>query len=208
MRILAKLGGGIIVLCLVLALSFPAHSEGRNPNYIVLKGGIYSPQNNKLNNFETSYNGEFAFGHYFNKNLALEIGTGAFHTRSSKNVTFEKSSGLETLDLYAVPLTLALKAIIPIDNFELYGIGGGGAYFSQADLRVSNSYRYYDYDNYYNQTLVGGFLGLGASFKITPKFFIGLEGKYLWTSTVTINDLDTDINFNGFLGTINFGFLF
>ena len=47
MRIFAKLVGGFIVMCFVLALSFPAYADSRNPSYLALKGGIYSPQNDK-----------------------------------------------------------------------------------------------------------------------------------------------------------------
>ncbi|HSO71632.1 MAG TPA: outer membrane beta-barrel protein [Thermodesulfobacteriota bacterium] len=208
MRIFAKLVGGIIVLSFVLVLSFPAQADSRNPSYLVLKGGIYSPQNDNLDNFDTGFNGEIGFGHYFNKNLALEVASGYFETRATRNASIEFSSAEATLDLNVVPLTLALKAIIPMGNFELYGIGGGGAYFLWTDSKVSTYAQSASSSDKYNQTLGGGFLGVGASVKISPTVFIGLEGKYLWTSALSINNIDTDINLNGFLATFNLGFLF
>ena len=208
MRIFAKLLGGIIVLCFVSGLSFPAHADSRNPNYLVLKGGIYSPQNDKLDKFDTGFNGEFALGHYFSKNLAIEGASGYFETRATKNASSEISSAQATLDLNVVPLTIALRGIIPMDNFELYGIGGGGAYFLWTDSKVSTNSGSSSSSDKYNQTLGGGFLGVGASLKISPTVFIGLEGKYLWTSALTINNIDTDINLNGFIATFNLGFLF
>ena len=208
MRTFAKFVGGIIVLCFVLGLSFPAHADSKNPNYLVLKGGIYSPQNDKLDKFDTGFNGELAFGHYFNRNLAVEIASGFFETRATKDARFGISSAQATLDINVVPLTVALKGIIPLDIWELYGIGGGGAYFLWTDSKVSTDSRSSSSSDKYNQTLGGGFLGVGASVKISPTVFLGLEGKYLWTSALTVKNIDTDTNLNGFIATFNLGFLF
>jgi len=208
MRTLAKFVGGIIVLCFVLGLSFPAHADSKNPSYLVLKGGIYSPQNDKLDKFDTGFNGELAFGHYFNRNLAVEIASGFFETRATKNASAGISSAQATLDINVVPLTVALKGAIPMDNFELSGLGGGGAYFLWTDSKVSTDSRSSSSSDKYNQTLGGGFLGIGASVKVSPTVFLGLEGKYLWTSALTVNNIDTNINLNGFIATFNLGFLF
>jgi hypothetical protein len=65
-----------------------------------------------------------------------------------------------------------------------------------------------------NKTLAGGFLGLGINFKVAPTVFLGLEGKYLWTLTVTVTNYNntyshnTDVNLNGIQVTFNVGFLF
>jgi len=208
MRTFAKFVGVIIVLCFVLGLSFPAYADGRNPSYLVLKGGIYSPQNDKLDKFDTGFNGELAFGHYFNRNLAGEIASGFFGTRATRNASSEISSAQATLDINVVPLTVALKGIIPLDIWELYGIGGGGAYFLWTDSKVSTDSRSSSSSDKYNQTLGGGFLGVGASVKVSPTVFLGLEGKYLWTSALTVNNIDTNTNLNGFIATFNLGFLF
>jgi outer membrane protein W len=208
MRTFAKFVGGIIVLCFVLGLSFPAQADSKNPSYLVLKGGIYSPQNDKLDKFDTGFNGELAFGHYFNRNLAVEIASGFFETRATKNARFGISSAQATLDINVVPLTVALKGIIPLDIWELYGIGGGGAYFLWTDSKVSTDSRSSSSSDKYNQTLGGGFLGVGASVKVSPTVFLGLEGKYLWTSALTVKNIDTDTNLNGFIATFNLGFLF
>ena len=208
MKTFAKFVGGIIVLCFVLGLSFPAQADSKNPSYLVLKGGIYSPQNDKLDKFDTGFNGELALGHYFSRNLALEIASGYFETRATKDASFEISSAEATLDINVVPLTIALKGIIPLDIWELYGIGGGGAYFLWTDSKVSTDSQSSSSSDKYNQTLGGGFLGVGASVKISPTVFLGLEGKYLWTSALTIKNIDTDTNLNGFMATFNLGFLF
>jgi hypothetical protein len=112
MKVFAKLVGGIIGLCFVLGLSFSAHADSKNPNYLVLKGGIYSPQNDKLDKFDTGFNGELAIGRYFNKNLAIELASGYFETRATKNASSEISSAQATVDFNVVPLTVALKGAL------------------------------------------------------------------------------------------------
>ena len=208
MRTFTKLVGGIIILCFVLGFSFPAHAESGVPYYAVLKGGIYSPQNSNLDSFDTGFNGNFAMGYYLNKNYAFELESGYFHSSANKSVNNQFLSGKGTLNINVVPLTLALKGIIPIDNFELYGIGGGGAYFAWSDSSVAVNNQNRSSSNNYNQTLVGGFLGVGVNYNITPCVYVGLEGKYLWTSSLTVDNIDTDTNLNGIIATFNLGFRF
>ena len=202
MKKLAGLIVGVLVLCVGLSLPFTAEAQ----NYLVLKGGIYSPQNEKLYNFDSGFNGELAFGRYFNKNLALEVASGYFKTRATKSA--DVVSAEATLDFNLVPLTGALRAIIPMGAFELYGLGGGGAYFLWSDTSVSTNNRSSSSSDKYNQTLAGGFLGAGATIKVSPTVFLGLEGKYLWTTNLKLDNLETDINLNGIQATLNLGFLF
>jgi hypothetical protein len=208
MKALKRLVGVVIVLCCAMSLSFPAQAENTSPSYLVLKGGIYSPQNDGFKNFDTGFNGEIGFGHYFNQFVALEVGSGYFKTRSKGDLGLGISSAEASLDFNVVPATAALKLIIPMGIFELYGIGGGGVYFLWTDTKVSTDNRSSSSSGNYSQTLWGGFAGAGASIKIGPNVFLALEGKYLWTSALKINDFDTNINLNGILATFNLGFLF
>jgi outer membrane protein W len=202
---------GLMGLCLLLGLSLPAKAEGGKANYGVLKGGIYSPQNSNLDQFGVGFNGELAFGHYFNKNFALELGSGYFQTNRSSSSNY----GDATFTFNVVPVILTLKGIIPLDKgIELYGLGGGGAYFLWSSTSASINNQYYYSSKVDNTTLAGGFLGLGIDFKITPTVFLGLEGKYLWTSNVTVKNYNdtysytSDVNLNGIQATVNVGFLF
>ena len=200
---------GFVILCFALSFSLPAQAEDMKFNYAVLKGGVYSPQNDQLAQFDTGFNGELNYGHYFNRNFALEAGTGYFQTTRSSNNAIDAD-----LTFNVFPLTLAFKGIIPVDKFEFYGIGGGGAYFLSSSTRSTVDDRdYYSYNDD-TKTLFGGFLGLGVTFKVSPRVFLGLEGKYLWTSNVTVRNYyntysyTTDVNLNGIQATLNVGFLF
>ncbi|HMK65050.1 MAG TPA: outer membrane beta-barrel protein [Thermodesulfobacteriota bacterium] len=202
---------GIMILCLAVGFSLPAQAQTVKGNYGVLKGGIYSPQNSNLDQFGTGFNGELAFGHYFSKNFALEFGSGYFQTNRNSSGNF----GNATLTFNVVPVILTLKGIIPLDkSVELYGLGGGGAYFLWTSTSASANNQYYYSSSADNTTLAGGFLGMGINFKITPTVFLGLEGKYLWTSNVTLKNYNntysytTDVNLNGIQATFNVGFLF
>jgi opacity protein-like surface antigen len=196
---------GVIVICFcVMGLSLTAQAEGKD--YLVLKGGVYKPQSTELGDFSTGFNGEIAYGHYFDRNWALELGTGYFVTKANQEAHPPFQASVD-LDLKTVPLTASLKGVIPVDKWELYGIGGLGAYFVFADVKV-NSIGNREVSHSDNNVLFGVFLGIGAQYNITPTVFVGLEGKYLWTTKTTFSDTNADIDLSGIQGTINLGFRF
>jgi outer membrane protein W len=179
------------------------------PNYFVAKAGAYFPQDKwdvlDLGVFEysldTGFNGELAFGHYFNRNWALEFGIGYFQT--SGDDTFGTIvSSKSSMDV--MPVTLAIKGIIPADKFEIYGLGGIGAYFVWVDEKL-NGIKFSDQD-----IVFGGFLGAGVNYNITPTAFIGLEGKYLWTDKASFSDglWGQKHKLDGWIATFNVGFRF
>ena len=65
MRTFARFMGGFTLLCSLLGLAFPALADNKNLNYLILKGGIYSPQNEKLYNFEFRFQRRTGFGTLF-----------------------------------------------------------------------------------------------------------------------------------------------
>ena len=92
MKRFSKWIGVIIVLCCALGLSLPAQAQNKMPNYVVVKGGIYSPQTSDLNGFNTGFNGEAAFGRYFDRNWAIEGSTGNFETSGNKDLLLTSDS--------------------------------------------------------------------------------------------------------------------
>ena len=93
MKRFSKWIGVIIVLCCAVGLSLPAQAQQyRMPNYVVVKGGIYSPQTSDLDGFNTGFNGEAAFGHYFDKNWAIEASAGNFETSGNKDLLLTSDS--------------------------------------------------------------------------------------------------------------------
>jgi opacity protein-like surface antigen len=191
---------------LVLAIAFlscagffiPTYASCAAPNakpfYIAVKPGIYSPQTSDLDGFNTGFSGDLAFGYRYNPNFAAELSAGYFHTDSTSRVSGTilgiPVSASEKDNIDVVPVTLTLKGILPVDRWEFFVLGGIGAYFVATETKVrlsvagaTTSDKATD-----NSTVFGGFAGLGFHYNITPAWFVGAEGKYLWTSKVSLDE--------------------
>jgi opacity protein-like surface antigen len=197
MRRVASVG---LVLVVVLLGVSPSTAPGANlPNYLVLKGGVYSPESGDLDdvNADTGFNGEIAFGHYFLPILAVELGVGYFESSGDR-----VPAGPADVDLFAIPVTLNLKGAIPLGNLEIYGLGGIGYYFTDAEV-IQAAIKDSDSDGAF-----GFQLGAGAAFNVTSSLFIGAEAKYFWLEPkFELGGLPPEkTKFDGWLGTINLGF--
>jgi outer membrane protein W len=201
-----------IVMGLILAFLLPSMVHAEGSNYVVAKAGAYFPQErwSLLGlgvfdvNLDTGFNGELAIGHYFNKYIALEFGAGYFNTSGKETVVTTLGSVESKPNIDVLPVSLAIRGIIPLDKFEIYGLGGIGAYFLWAEEKV-NGIKFNDYDIQY-----GGFLGAGVTYNVTPSAFLGLEGKYLWTNNADLSDTQwhQKHKLNGWFSTFNAGFRF
>jgi outer membrane protein W len=199
---------GLLVLLLavfLIGLATRAHAEEKPANYVVLKGGIYSPStSHDLNDFnagntshldsKTGFAGELAVGHYFLPMLAVELGGGYFESKGSPAA--EPGSAR----LKVVPLVATAKVLLPIGPFEPYGLFGAGAYVTKLELDGNSG-------NFKGSTEVTYGLHAGAGFNInfSDRVFAGLEGKYLWAEPSFGGD---HIKLDGFITTANLGFRF
>jgi outer membrane protein W len=182
-------------------------------SYLVAKGGVFYPEGN-LSNLNAGFNGELAYGYRFFRNVAVELSSGYFGATdkpAAGSVLGYPVSVKESM--YAVPLTVAIKGIVPIDKqFELYGLAGTGAYFVHGSGTISLAG--FSASASDNMAVWGGFLGAGVNYNITPRVFVGLEGKYLWTNTATLRGsiagvpVSENFKIEGILGTANVGFRF
>lgn len=174
-------------------------------NYFIVKGGIYSPESNDLEDFDKGFNGEIAFGHYLTQNLALELGLGYFQTDTSETVYLNGFGDVRVdAEVTSIPLTLSIKGIYPIGNVELIGIAGFGfVYFTKGEITISDV----SLDD--DDTPYGFHLGGGLNYNITKNIFIGLEGKYLWASAeFNTSGMKLDADLDGFVMTANIGIRF
>jgi len=191
---------GILVLAIGVA---PAQGADFR-SYVVGKLGSYSPSSGDLSGYSTGMNGEIGLGHYINPHLALELGVGYFETKGDVTVI---SGGVyfgnEKIEV--TPLTMSLKACLPIDGWmEIYGIGGVGAYFVQDSINAFNSglgnLRLDD-----NTTAFGTHLGGGINFNLSSNVFVGGEFKYVWSTAKLYGD---NVSLDGVRVTGNLGFRF
>jgi opacity protein-like surface antigen len=201
----------VFCLCL-LCFSAVVCAQSEDPrNYVVLKGGAFFPKGD-LRELNTGFNGEVAVGRKFHPNFALEFGSGYLQASRTFSGPEEGISFTEKVDAYAIPITLALKGIIPIGKqAEVYALGGGGAYYAhlkitESDVTPPSISR--------GEFVAGGFLGAGISYNINPQWFLGLEGKYLWMGNLKLSatsggeEVSANIGFEGIQATFNIGYRF
>jgi len=205
------------IFALIIAVSvLPYSVKGADNGFsIAVKPGIYIPQSD-LKGFDTGFNGEVAVAYKFFPNLAVEAGLGYF---KAHNTTYEFGTGYALRDkstVRVIPLTASVKGILPVDKWEFYGLGGIGEYFVKGKERVdgtiggvSESASGSDTDRVF-----GAHLGLGVNYNITSSWFVGAEGKYLWTGHANLSDdvlgVSTTERFklNGILATAVIGYRF
>jgi opacity protein-like surface antigen len=212
-----------ILVIVLMSLCAVAHAEGPKAtkmpeNYFVFKPGAFFPTGD-IKDLKTGFNGEIAYGRRFHPNAALEIASGYIGPgNNTKTGTVTGSYGTvygysTKSELYAIPITLAIKGIACVDNFEIFAVLGGGGYYVNAKetYTVNGLGRVSASDSTW---VLGGFLGAGATYNITPEWFIGLEGKYLWTDKAKLRDtigtvtLTGDVRVEGVQGLALIGFRF
>jgi len=183
------------------------------PNYVTLKGGIYSPQSDDLDDFETGFNGEISVGHYFHPNFALELAVGYFETEDSVSGFIPILGNFTEKDeITAVPVTLAAKGIYPMGSAELFAAGGIGVYYIEGETDISTSaLGRFAFDG--DDAVFGFHLGLGGHMNIAENLFLGIEGKYLWAETEfegSLSGVPIELNadLEGFMVTANLGLRF
>ena len=175
---------------LLVIFAVPAFAASL-PNYGTLKLGGYFPQNS-----DTGFNGEIAFGHYFNPNVAMEFSVGYLKTSCCV-------AGVNA-DITSYPILLSIKGVAPFSGGELYALAGGGLYITNLDASPSGV------DVSSDDTPFGFHLGAGGNFSVSPNVFLGLEVKYFWAkpSFSWPGVTSVDVRVDGTQATANIGYRF
>jgi outer membrane protein W len=202
----------LIIVVSVLPYSVMGADKGWS---VAVKPGIYIPQSD-LKDFDTGLNGEVAVAYRFHKNLAVEGGIGFFYTEDEftqyGTVNGVPASMNNELEIGVMPVTVSIKGILPVGKWEFYGLGGVGAYMVYGELEQTlnvGGYRsHWSGDD--TDAVFGAHLGLGINYNITPRWFVGAEGKYVWTSKAKLEDGGASAKFklDGILATAVIGFRF
>ena len=190
-------------------------------NYVALKFGAYFPQSIDLETWSNGFNGELAFGHYFNPNMAGEVGIGYFETKADFAGNTVLGRATENDKITVLPFTVTGKAIIPFGGkddshgaspSELYVGAGIGAYFAkgESDIFIQSLGRASDTSN---DLAFGAHVVAGGNFDATPNIFLGVEMKYLWvkpsfSGTFFGVPIALDPKLDGFTATANLGYRF
>jgi outer membrane protein W len=213
----------VFAIFALLAAGSPALSDtaglALGKNYVVVKGGIFTPGSTDMKGFSTGFNGEVGYGRYLNDNFALELGVGYFQTNNSTTIGASSGddymSGNAKLDLWVVPLTATVKAIYPIQQFEIYALGGIGAYFVNYKLeydvnaKIGGKTTTASGSPSSNTATFGGYAGVGANYNFPNHWYVGAEGKYLWTRpSIGFEGNDVSVNLYGWIVTGQVGYKF
>jgi len=188
-----------------MAVPAPAPGPAVIPayNYVVAKMGAYIPTSNDLSGYNSGFNTEIAFGHYFNPYLAIELGAGYFQTQGNVTIVYPDYTYSGNENIEVVPVTASVKVIIPVNIWiEPYAIAGIGAYFVNDHI---DNYYYYHHAANDNDTAFGVNVGGGINFNIGRNFFVGAECKYVWLDPSLYG---MNVNLGGVQITGDFGFRF
>lgn len=192
-----------VIIISTVSFRSTAFSQTEEANYALLKAGIYSPQASYMKGFGTGFNGEIALGHYFDQFLAMEISAGYFRTTVSETIGGIPMDGT----ISVVPITLSVRPSYKIQNFEMYALGGFGMYIAKAESSKTVGATLISASD--TDIALGIHFGAGALFNITPKLFLGVEGKYFWVRPKwEMNGASITGDIDGFILTGNLGFRF
>jgi outer membrane protein W len=200
----------IIALVLIFLLLPLVANAQELENYFVGKFGVYLPKDDLDDlDFDTGLSGEIAFGHYFFKNFALEVGVGYFRSESSGNWSGGGIAVAWEAYVDVIPLTLTAKGILPVGPVELYAGAGGGVYFADysetGTLTIGTTTYSYSFSG--EDTAFGGHILSGVNFDVASNVFLGIEGKYIFTDDFKISGVDI-ASLNGYMVTGNIGYRF
>jgi len=202
---------GVTVLFVTMASALivnlpPARAADMSSGYIAAKIGIYSPQGDALEDFDTGFDGELALG-YRKNNYALELEAGYFETNGKGTIFASGPPPVVVpgdVKISVIPIDVNYKMFFPFGIFEPFGEVGAGIYVADADLSgggLSFSDR---------STSAGVHVGLGANLNITPQLFLGIEGRYLWAGEhqFVLGQIPVKVRIDGVIATANFGYRF
>jgi outer membrane protein W len=193
----------ILALCFLFVISAPltAFAQDKPSAYVTVKPGVYIPTSDLENRgFDNNFTGEIAVGTYYSPNFAIEAGVGYFQTKASRNV-----SGLNLSDkMWVVPVTFTFKGVLPMKGFELTGGGGGGVYF--ANITEDGSTSSGSFSNDAHSTALGVHVEAGVNVDISPRIFLGAEGKYIFTTEADLLGSKVDLDGAMVTGVVGYRF--
>lgn len=119
----------------------------------------------------------------------------------------------EDVKLSVVPITVTAKVVFPSDGVEVFGGVGFGFYMAdfKSSVRGSSlgSFTFKDDD-----TAFGAHFVAGANFNVSKQWYVGFEGKYIFTTdvrfeqTVSGTPIIAEGDMDGMLATFVVGYRF
>jgi hypothetical protein len=145
------------------------------PEYFNVRLGLFKPTANDLDGYGAGLAGEVAFGAFFNRYVAAEVGLGHYRTSDSQEF-WDPTYGLYTVEsvLSMIPITTSVKLVAPLSRIDLYGLVGVGMYFLGVEVTESASGTSATDDD----IAFGFHLGGGFALPISQQFDVGAEVRW------------------------------
>lgn len=165
-------------------------------NYVTLKGGAYFPLSGDLASYDSGFNAEIAVGRYLAPGFAIEAGLGHFEVEGDVS---RKDAPDSSRELKVTPLVFSVKGVAPFDVFETFLEVGMGVYFVHDRIDSGEGSGSDD------GARLGVHGGLGGSYNLNRRIYLGLEGRYIFVQSHT---LDEHTGLEGITVTANVGYRF
>lgn len=180
-----------MLFILTAFILFPVSALGQDMHsFLAVKpGGHFFKGDLEEEHHVVAFYGQLVYGYKLHPNFSLQGEIGYLHSGISGGN-----------DIHGVPIALSVTGIYPYRNFELFIGGGLGLYFTQYKGKL-NGVPVDDKDK-----VLGGHLFIGADYNIGANFFIGIEGKYIFTEKAEYSG--EKVNLNGFATALRLGLRF
>ncbi|MCI4624344.1 MAG: porin family protein [Candidatus Magnetoovum sp. WYHC-5] len=181
----------IFIICLFVVVFHSAYTNAQEKkHYIALRPGLYffTDEIEEKTFIQTGFSGEFAYGYYLHPNFGLEFNSGYYH------------DGVKRNDVRGFPAMLLAKGYYTLGMVELYTGGGFGIVYAEFDGDTQFGHVSAE------DVCLGGNAVVGTNFNVLSNFFVGAQGKYIFTDQESFDLFDA--NLNGFTTTISLGYRF
>ncbi len=179
----------------LLLVTFSAHAMEPAYDYVTLRGGVFTPRGSSVRQFGSGFDAEIAVGRAFLPFLAGELGAGIANSGDTDVMpgtyqdpgTFTRYSTRQRYRFY--PITASVKVILPAGTVEPFLGAGFGLYLARAEWEVIGT-----------STTVkasenpAGFHAIaGATIAFGPRFFGGVDARYVFVKTRYFNQGTVDL---------------
>jgi hypothetical protein len=156
---------------------------------VVIRGRVISLQNETARSVDVGPGVELALQRAFYPFLQGEIAVG-YSRNGTRELTRAPYPDPVTYNayipmsqkLYVVPVTVAIRAILPASDLEPYLLTGAGMFFTKLEDQPADPTRAKISES---AAPFGFFFGVGANVTISRRLFASFEGRYLFANSVS-----------------------
>lgn len=190
-------------------LTARAHGDTDAVDFVVVRGGFISLQDEMSRNVDMGPRGELAVRRQFYPFLQGELAVGYSRT-GTRETTTKPYPDPSTYNAYlpmhqeldVIPVTVAIRGVLPKRGLEPYLVLGAGMYFATLEDRPVAPQRSAVRDR---AAPFGVSFGVGADAFIAQRLFLNVEGRYQLVKEVSFFNGDR-WSLNGVTASLGLGY--